>query len=67
METDSLNTHMLLGALLFCVQDSVTFEEFESSSSDIQSTSARETNLLSSGENFGDIKLFSFLLVAKIF
>lgn len=50
VETDSQNTHMLLGGLLLCVQDSVTFEEFDSGSSDVQSTSARETNLLSSGE-----------------
>lgn len=52
IETDSQNTHMLLGGLLLCVQDSVTFEEFDAgAASDGQSTSARETNLLSSGEN----------------
>lgn len=50
IETDSQNTHMLLGGLLLCVQDSVTFEEFDAGTSDGQSTSARETNLLSSGE-----------------
>lgn len=48
VETDSQNTHMLLGALLLCVQDSVIHEELESSSSDVQS-SAPDTNLLSSG------------------
>ncbi len=48
VETDSQNTHMLLGALLLCVQDSVNQEENESAS-DNQSNSAKETNLLSSG------------------
>lgn len=47
VETDSKNTHMLLGALLLCVQDSVSHEESES---DNQSNSAPDTNLLSSGE-----------------
>lgn len=49
IETDSQNTHMLLGGLLLCVQDSVSFEDSESVS-DMNSTSAKETNLLSSGE-----------------
>ncbi|CRL00726.1 CLUMA_CG013983, isoform A [Clunio marinus] len=48
VETDSQNTHMLLGGLLLCVQDSVLYEEFDSGASDSHSTSARETNLLSS-------------------
>jgi len=48
VETDSQNTHMLLGGLLLCVQDSVTFEEVENGPSDAQS--APEMNLLSSGE-----------------
>jgi hypothetical protein len=60
VETDSQNTHMLLGALLLCVQDSVIHEESESSS-DSQSTSAPETNLLSSGEKFKRFK-FSFII-----
>jgi hypothetical protein len=51
IETDSQNTHMLLGGLLLCVQDSVNYEEFDSAS-DGHSNSARETNLLSSGEPF---------------
>lgn len=51
IETDSQNTHMLLGGLLLCVQDSVSFEDSESVS-DVNSTSAKETNLLSSGEFF---------------
>lgn len=46
VETDSQNTHMLLGALLLCVQDSVHHEETECS--DVQS--APDTNLLSSGK-----------------
>lgn len=49
VETDSQNTHMLLGALLLCVQDSVTHEDVDSATSDVQSSSAPETNLLSSG------------------
>lgn len=52
VETDSQNTHMLLGALLLCVQDSVFHEESDSNSSDVQS--APGTNLLSSGEIFID-------------
>jgi hypothetical protein len=55
VETDSQNTHMLLGALLLCVQDSVTHEEADTS--DGQSTSAPETNLLSSG-NFNILSYF---------
>lgn len=47
VETDSQNTHMLLGALLLCVQDSVYHEETESS----DAQSAPDTNLLSSGES----------------
>lgn len=49
IETDSQNTHMLLGGLLLCVQDSVSFEDSESVS-DMNSTSAKEQNLLSSGK-----------------
>lgn len=52
IETDSLNTHMLLGGLMLCVQDSVNFEEIDSSSSEAPSSSARDTTLLSSGENW---------------
>lgn len=59
IETDSQNTHMLLGGLLLCVQDSVNFEEFDSASFDANSTSARETNLLSSGK----CKMFSSSLL----
>jgi hypothetical protein len=49
IETDSQNTHMLLGALLLCVQDSVMNEDSDNSS-DVQSSSAQETNFLSSGK-----------------
>lgn len=68
VETDSQNTHMLLGGLLLAVQDSVTYEEFDSGSSDAQSTSARETNLLSSGEmrNIFIAVLLHLLSVAKL-
>lgn len=51
VETDSQNTHMLLGGLLLCVQDSVAFEETENSS-DLHSNSAQDTNLLSSGKKY---------------
>lgn len=50
VETDSHNTHMLLGGLLLCVQDSVSFEETECSASDVHSSSAKEGNLFSSGK-----------------
>lgn len=62
IETDSQNTHMLLGGLLLCVQDSVMFEEFDSGASDGQSTSAREPNLLSSGEKRWDQNIFQLSL-----
>lgn len=62
IETDSQNTHMLLGGLLLCVQDAVNFEEVDSGASDVQSSSARETNLLSSGEiPVGDFFYFTFV------
>lgn len=67
IETDSLNTHILLGGLLLCVQDSVNFEEFDSASSDANSTSARETNLLSSGEYRLGIVTFFRQLISSIF
>lgn len=61
VETDSHNTHMLLGGLLLCVQDSVSFEDTECGASDVHSTSAKdERNLLSSGER-GHIK-FKFYI-----
>jgi hypothetical protein len=60
VETDSQNTHMLLGLLLLCVQDSVIYEE--DSNSDVQS--APETNLLSSGETFHHFRrnYFNFII-----
>lgn len=48
VETDPLNTHMLLGALLLTVQDAVTFEETEGDLMSPPPTS--EANLLSSGK-----------------
>lgn len=52
VETDAQNTHMLLGGLLLCVQDSVAYEDQESGS-DSHSSSAPEANLLSSGKSSG--------------
>lgn len=57
VETDAQNTHMLLGGLLLCVQDAVTFEETElggggnlsHNSSGVQHHQHHEANLLSSG------------------
>lgn len=66
IETDSQNTHMLLGGLLLCVQDSVSFEESDLGASDGQSTSARETNLLSSGKKAAKIS-YHLLSVARNF
>lgn len=59
VETDSQNTHMLLGLLLLCVQDSVIHEE--DSNSDVQS--APETNLLSSGEIFQQFQKIHLILL----
>jgi hypothetical protein len=47
LETDAQNTHMLLGALLLIVQDSVTYEEQENP--EINPQSGSDMNLLSSG------------------
>ncbi|XP_017114991.1 ral GTPase-activating protein subunit beta isoform X7 [Drosophila elegans] len=54
VETDAQNTHMLLGGLLLCVQDAVTFEETElgggnaSLSHNSSGVQHHEANLLSS-------------------
>ncbi|KAJ6629279.1 Ral GTPase-activating protein subunit beta [Pseudolycoriella hygida] len=49
VEADAQNTHMLLGGLLLCVQDSAIFEENDSNSEMYQSSPApSDTNLLSS-------------------
>ncbi|XP_016954566.1 ral GTPase-activating protein subunit beta isoform X17 [Drosophila biarmipes] len=55
VETDAQNTHMLLGGLLLCVQDAVTFEETELGGGNANSISHNssgvqhhEANLLSS-------------------
>lgn len=54
VETDAQNTHMLLGGLLLCVQDAVTFEETEVSLTEHMSAGEsghnHEDNILSSGE-----------------
>lgn len=50
VEVDAENTHMLLGGLMLCVQDSVTYEGGSESGADMTMTS--ESNLLSSGINF---------------
>lgn len=51
VETDAQNTHMLLGGLLLCVQDSAEFEENETSGELYQSSPApSDANLLSSGK-----------------
>ncbi|XP_017030229.1 ral GTPase-activating protein subunit beta isoform X11 [Drosophila kikkawai] len=54
VETDAQNTHMLLGGLLLCVQDAVTFEETELGGANMSHNSSgvqhqhHEANLLSS-------------------
>ncbi|XP_057325976.1 ral GTPase-activating protein subunit beta isoform X5 [Microplitis mediator] len=48
VETDPLNTHMLLGGLLLSVQDSATVEEVEQSTTQDTLTNETPTNLLSS-------------------
>lgn len=63
IETDSLNTHMLLGGLMLCVQDSVNFEEVENSPSEVQS--ARDTNLLSSGKNGSESSFSVFFIISE--
>lgn len=45
VETDPQNTHMLLGGLFLCVQDSAFFEKVEQVTQPVTETS----NLLSSG------------------
>lgn len=51
VETDAQNTHMLLGGLLLCVQDSAIFEENETNTELYQSSPApSDANLLSSGK-----------------
>lgn len=51
VETDPQNTHMLLGGLMACVQDSALFEECAEVNVDGRQTSPApsDTNLLSSG------------------
>lgn len=51
VETDPQNTHMLLGGLMLCVQDSALFEDCAEINVDLRQTSPvpSDTNLLSSG------------------
>lgn len=48
IESDPQNTHMLLGGLFLCVQDSAIFEKVEH----VTQTSTEGSNLLSSGKKF---------------
>lgn len=53
VETDAQNSHMLLGALLLTVQDAIMYEETETNSELLHSSSpapVSDTNLLSSGK-----------------
>lgn len=60
VETDPQNTHMLLGGLMLCVQDSALFEECAEIGVETRQTSPApsDTNLLSSGKNSFFIKIF---------
>lgn len=51
VETDPQNTHMLLGGLMLCVQDSALYEECAEVPLEYRHSSptASDTNLLSSG------------------
>lgn len=50
VETDPQNTHMLLGGLLLCVQDSAIFEDSDNNNEQYHSSPApSDGNLLSSG------------------
>lgn len=65
VETDAQNTHMLLGGLLLCVQDAVTFEESELGATDHLGGAGvqhHEENILSSGK--GTLQGFAWLLNA---
>lgn len=51
VEADAQNTHMLLGGLLLCVQDSAIFEDSENNNEQYHSSPApSDINLLSSGK-----------------
>lgn len=69
VEADAQNTHMLLGGLLLCVQDSAIFEDGENNNEQNHSSPApSDMNLLSSGKctvlltllTHFDISLFKF-------
>lgn len=51
VEADAQNTHMLLGGLLLCVQDSAIFEDSDNNNEQYHSSPApSDMNLLSSGK-----------------
>lgn len=54
VEIDPQNTHMLLGGLMLCVQDSAFYEENAEISMEFRHSSptASDTNLLSSGISY---------------
>lgn len=64
VETDGQNTHMLLGGLMLCVQDSAIFEENVEINVEPRQTSPApsDTNLLSSGMLNG-----MFLILISVF
>lgn len=59
VETDPQNTHMLLGGLFLCVQDSAIFEKVEQITQPPNTETS--TNLLSSGRWFFVIIFFCFV------
>lgn len=60
VEADAQNTHMLLGGLLLCVQDSAIFEDSDNNNEQYHSSPApSDMNLLSSGK-------FTVLLILNI-
>lgn len=65
VETDAHNTHMLLGCLLACVQDSAALEQVDHSSSQQDNADNLTSNLLSSGKHVANIfgAYFSVLIL----
>lgn len=61
VESDAQNTHMLLGGLHLCVQDSGTFEELEIGPDTLHaSQQTNDANLLSSGQ---DLNPLTFVVI----
>lgn len=68
VETDPQNTHMLLGGLLLCVQDSAIFEENETNTELYQSSPApSDANLLSSGNSLFPFFNINFMILFFLF